>query len=72
MAKKKPRRTAAEVVELWRPSPGFIGPSMPPMVAWQRAGEPGWPFNRPEWISEARWAGIEGRAPPGEQLELFA
>jgi hypothetical protein len=21
------------------------GPHMPPMIAWQRAGEPGWPFN---------------------------
>ncbi len=45
---------------------------MPPMIAWQRAGEPGWPFNRPEWISGERWAEIEARGrPPGEQMELF-
>ena len=24
-----------------------IGPVMPPMVAWQRKGEPGWPFRHP-------------------------
>ena len=25
---------------LWRPSPGFVGPVMPPMTDWQRRGEP--------------------------------
>lgn len=23
----------------------IIGPRLPPMIAWQRAGEPGWPLN---------------------------
>lgn len=32
----------------------FIGPVEPPMIRWQRAGEPGWPFHWPEWL------------PPGE------
>lgn len=30
---------------IWRPSPSFVGPVMPPMIAAQRAGEPGWPFH---------------------------
>jgi hypothetical protein len=39
MAKAKPL-TPSNLTELWRPRPNFIGPSMPPMIAWQRAGEP--------------------------------
>ncbi|MBV8650309.1 MAG: hypothetical protein JO255_02510 [Alphaproteobacteria bacterium] len=39
--------TDAELEAMWRPFPAFIGPVMPPMIAWQRAGEPGWPFNDP-------------------------
>jgi hypothetical protein len=26
---------------------GIIAPVIPPMVAWQRASEPGWPFHHP-------------------------
>jgi hypothetical protein len=50
----------------WRPFSAFIGPLMPPMIAWQRAGEPGFPFH---------WDG--GPLPGtinyvvGEQLTLF-
>jgi len=30
------------------PAPdGFIGPIEPPMIRWQREGEPGWPFDWP-------------------------
>ena len=36
----KQLRTPLELTEVWRPFPDFIGPSMPPMVAWLRAGEP--------------------------------
>ena len=32
--------THAELTERWRPHPDFIGPSMPPMIAWQKRGEP--------------------------------
>jgi len=49
----------------WRPSPAFVGPVMPPMIAWQRAGEPGFPFH---WgggpYAEERTAIWGGKAPP--------
>ena len=38
--------------------PDLIGPAEPPMIRWQRAGEPGFPF---------RWTPPRLR---GEQLEL--
>lgn len=34
--------------ELWRPSPEFIGPVMPPMIAWLLAGRP-----RSQWQIDA-------------------
>ena len=40
MAKRFKMPTDLEFTEMWRPRPGFIGPSMPPMIAWQRNGEP--------------------------------
>jgi hypothetical protein len=45
--------TDLELAELWRPYPEFIGPSAPPLLAWQKAGEPGWPFHAPEWSNSA-------------------
>jgi hypothetical protein len=46
MKRERGRRlTPEEVTELWRPHPDAIGPYMPPQIAWQRAGEPGWPFH---------------------------
>jgi hypothetical protein len=54
-----------------RPADDFVGPCMPPMIAWFRAGEPGWPYHRPEWISDERWAEIEGKPESRyEQLTL--
>lgn len=47
------------------PPTGLIGPVMPPMIAWQRAGEPGFPFH---------WSGgpLQGTINyvVGEQLKL--
>jgi hypothetical protein len=51
---KKPRRRQDEDTTGKPPTnrtlPEIVGPRLPPMIAWQRAGEPGWPFNRPEWL----------------------
>jgi hypothetical protein len=32
--------TPSDLTELWRPRPDFIGPSMPPMIAWVLRGCP--------------------------------
>jgi hypothetical protein len=40
MGSKVKLLTPSDLTELWRPRPDFIGPSMPPMIAYQRAGEP--------------------------------
>lgn len=40
-----------------------LGPFMPPMIAWQRRGEPGWPFHWPEWLPPR-----EAEKKLGEQL----
>jgi hypothetical protein len=48
---------------IWRPNPSLIGPVMSPMIAWQRAGEPGWPWEwngKPAFVFEKR----------NDQLEL--
>lgn len=47
---------------------GAMSEDVPPMIAWQRAGEPGWPFNWPEWLAPCR----ELESVHGEQFELFA
>lgn len=47
--------TPDELTELWRPFPAFIGPSMPPMIAWQKRGAP------LPWFC----AGSTAREPPG-------
>lgn len=51
---------------LFRPdglAPDALGPFMPPVIAWQCRGEPGWPFNWPEWLPPR-----DLEKPPGEQL----
>jgi hypothetical protein len=52
---------------LLRPFPEFIGPSMPPMIAWVRAGEPGFPFHH----SGGPFPGTINYPKCGEQLALF-
>jgi hypothetical protein len=39
------KRIATGAPEGLHGAPNFIGPVMPPMIAWQRTGEPGWPFH---------------------------
>jgi hypothetical protein len=51
----------------WRPSPTFVGPVMPPMIAWQRAGEPGFPFH---W-GGGPYPGTINYPKLGEQLTPF-
>ncbi len=65
------RKTEPPRLDAGRPAADFIGPCVPPMIAWQLAGEPGWPFHRPEWISDERWEEIEGKEKlHGEQMTL--
>ena len=57
--------TGAELTEIWPPFPAFVGPSMPPMIAWQRRGEP----------KDAWQIAAEARATAREQViagDLFA
>lgn len=49
MAKGFKVLTGLELTEVWRPHPDFIGPSMPPMIAWQRRGSP-----EDDWQRRAR------------------
>jgi hypothetical protein len=70
---------------LLRPFPAFVGPVMPTMIAWQRAGEPGWPFHYPggPMPGTINWVAGEQKHLPeevldpinypkcGEQLALF-
>ena len=58
--------TDSELTELWRPHPAFVGPSMPPMIAWQRAGEP-----RAAWQISAD-ARAAARIAPPVASDLFA
>ena len=39
----------------------FIGPVIPPMIAWQRAGEPGFPYHEPEWLTGERLEAYRAR-----------
>lgn len=57
-AKRVNLLTGAELTELWRPRPDFVGPSMPPMIAWQRAGEPGASWHRAQAWHRTRSAPI--------------
>lgn len=68
MSSRRKTRTADDLTESWRPRPDFVGPSMPPMIAWQRAGEPGYAFGR--LAREAAKAALEDadRKRVGEQL----
>jgi hypothetical protein len=47
----------------WRPSPAFVGPVMPPMIAWMLRGAPLWPCGP--------YPGTINYPKLGEQLTLF-
>jgi hypothetical protein len=38
--KSKPIFRTSDHQELWRPSPAFVGPMMPPMLLWLARGRP--------------------------------
>jgi hypothetical protein len=56
---KRPK-PLVDLAEYWRQCAGLApdvhGPAMPPMIAWQRRGEPGWPYHEPEWLSGEKLA----------------
>ena len=52
----------------WRPFPAFVGPVMPPMIAWRLAGEPGFPFHH----HGGPLPGTINYPKTGEQFVLFS
>jgi hypothetical protein len=61
--KRKPASTfrTSDHQELWRPSPGFTGPMMPPMLLWFARGRPKSPW---ELKVDARVAAAAAQAAP--------